>query len=58
MVGSFFASDKTCEICRGGYQSRCVHAELMGSIDTQAAPARIPLADATLVATRVCPTTT
>ena len=26
VVGSFFASDNTCEICRAGYQSRCVHA--------------------------------
>ena len=29
VVGSFFASDNTCEICRAGYQSRCVHAELV-----------------------------
>src|SRR5213075_63173 len=48
---SFFASDNTCEICRAGYQSRCVHAELMGAIGTQAEYARIPLADGTLVAT-------
>ena len=27
VVGSFFASDNTCEICRAGYQSRCVHAQ-------------------------------
>src|SRR5690242_9564364 len=26
VVGSFFASDNTCEICRAGYQSRCAHA--------------------------------
>jgi threonine dehydrogenase-like Zn-dependent dehydrogenase len=51
VVGSFFASDNTCEICRAGYQSRCVHAELIGSIGTQAQLARIPLADGTLVAT-------
>ena len=25
VVGSFFASDNTCEICRAGYQSHCVH---------------------------------
>jgi threonine dehydrogenase-like Zn-dependent dehydrogenase len=50
VVGSFFASDNTCEICRAGYQSRCVHAELMGAIGTQAQYARIPLADGTLVA--------
>ena len=51
VVGSFVASDNTCEICRAGYQSRCVHAEPIGAIGTQAELARIPLADGTLVAT-------
>src|SRR5689334_6617319 len=51
VVGSFFASDNTCAICRAGYQSRCVHAELMGAIGTQAEFLRVPLADGTLVAT-------
>ena len=51
VVGSFFASDNTCEICRAGYQTSCVHRELMGAIGTQAEYARIPLADGTLVAT-------
>lgn len=51
VVGSFFASDNTCEVCAAGYQSRCVHAELMGEIGTQAEFARVPLADGTLVAT-------
>jgi threonine dehydrogenase-like Zn-dependent dehydrogenase len=51
VVGSFFASDNTCPICQAGYQSRCVHAELMGAIGTQAQFARIPLADGTLVPT-------
>src|SRR3954449_13275082 len=55
VVGSFFASDNPCEICRAGYQSRCVHAELMGTIGTQAQYARIPLADGTLVATPEMP---
>src|SRR5215204_4417871 len=55
VVGSFFASDNTCEICQAGYQSRCVHAELMGTIGTQAEYARIPLADGTLVATPQLP---
>ncbi|MDQ1636139.1 MAG: hypothetical protein QOJ32_2948 [Frankiaceae bacterium] len=55
VVGSFFASDNSCEICRAGYQSRCVHAELMGTIGTQAQYARIPLADGTLVATPEAP---
>ncbi|MEV7806134.1 zinc-dependent alcohol dehydrogenase family protein [Microbispora sp. NPDC088329] len=51
VIGSFFASDNTCEICRAGYQSRCVHAVPIGTIGTQAERARIPLADGTLVAT-------
>lgn len=49
VVGSFVASDNTCEICRAGYQSRCIHHVMMGSIGTQAEYARIPLADGTLV---------
>src|SRR5215211_6854536 len=51
VVGSVWASDNTCEICRAGYQSSCIHRELMGTIGTQAELARIPLADGTLVAT-------
>jgi threonine dehydrogenase-like Zn-dependent dehydrogenase len=51
VVGSFFTSDNTCEICQAGYQSHCVHRTLMGSIGTQAEFARIPQADGTLVAT-------
>ena len=51
VVGSFFASDNTCPICQAGYQSRCVHAQSIGGIGTQAQFARIPLADGTLVAT-------
>src|ERR671937_355038 len=49
VIGSFFASDNTCEICRAGYQSSCVHRQLMGTIGTQAQLARVPLADGTLV---------
>ncbi len=49
VVGSFVASDNTCEICRAGYQSRCIHQVGMGSIGTQSELARIPLADGTLV---------
>jgi threonine dehydrogenase-like Zn-dependent dehydrogenase len=56
VVGSFFASDGTCEICRAGYPSRCVHAVPMGAIGTQAEYARVPLADGTLVATPTEPT--
>jgi threonine dehydrogenase-like Zn-dependent dehydrogenase len=51
VVGSFFASDNTCEICRSGYQSSCIHREPVGAIGTQAEWTRIPLADGTLVAT-------
>jgi len=55
VVGSFFTSDNTCEICRAGYQSSCIHRTVMGSIGTQAEYARIPLADGTLVATPEVP---
>src|SRR3954447_14803485 len=55
VVGSFFGSDNTCEICKAGYQSRCIHAEPIGAIGTQAEYARIPLADGTLVATPELP---
>src|SRR5947208_13901007 len=55
VIGSFFASDNTCEICRAGYQSSCIHRELMGAIGTQAELARVPLADGTLVATPEVP---
>src|SRR2546426_6716830 len=51
VIGSFFASDNTCEICRAGYQSSCIHREPVGAIGTQAELARIPLADGTLVPT-------
>lgn len=49
VVGSFFASDNECELCRSGYQSHCVNRVGMGSIGTQAERARVPLADGTLV---------
>ena len=51
VVGSFFASDNTCEICRAGYQSSCVHRQPGAPTGAQAEYARIPLADGTLVAT-------
>jgi len=50
VVGSFFASDNSCEICRAGYQSSCIHRVPIGAIGTQAELARVPLADGTLVA--------
>jgi threonine dehydrogenase-like Zn-dependent dehydrogenase len=51
VVGSFFASDNTCPICRAGYQSRCVRAEPIGPLGAQAPLLRVPLADGTLVPT-------
>ena len=51
VVGSFFASDNTCEICLAGYQSSCVHREYAGAGGAQAELLRVPLADGTLVAT-------
>jgi threonine dehydrogenase-like Zn-dependent dehydrogenase len=50
VIGSFVISDNTCEICRSGYPSKCVHAEFVAqTIGTQAERARIPHADGTLV---------
>jgi threonine dehydrogenase-like Zn-dependent dehydrogenase len=51
VVGSFFASDNTCKICQAGYQSSCIHRELIGANGAQAECLRVPLADGTLVAT-------
>jgi threonine dehydrogenase-like Zn-dependent dehydrogenase len=49
VVGSFFASDNTCEICQAGYQTSCLHRQ--GVSGAQAQYMRVPLADGTLVAT-------
>ena len=51
VIGSFFASDNTCEICQAGYQTSCVHREFVGADGAQAQYLRVPLADGTLVAT-------
>ena len=52
VVGSFFASDNTCEICQAGYQTSCVNREMLGTTGrAQAQRMRVPLADGTLVAT-------
>ncbi len=51
VIGSFFASDNTCEICRSGYQTSCIHRQPGAPTGAQAEYARIPLADGTLVAT-------
>ena len=53
VIGSFFASDNTCPICRAGYQTSCIHRELVGG--AQAGRLRVPLADGTLVATPELP---
>lgn len=55
VVGSFMASDNTCEICRAGYQSRCMHVEFAGAGGAQSELLRVPLADGTLVATPATP---
>jgi threonine dehydrogenase-like Zn-dependent dehydrogenase len=57
VVGSFWASDNTCEICQAGYQSHCIHKEFVGSGGAQAELLRVPLADGTLVATSGTPPT-
>ena len=56
VIGSFFASDNTCEICQAGYQTNCIHREFVGANGAQAQYVRIPLADGTLVATPESPT--
>ncbi|HBX79961.1 MAG: zinc-dependent alcohol dehydrogenase family protein [Propionibacteriaceae bacterium] len=55
VVGSFFASDNTCENCRAGYQSSCLDRRPMGAENCQAEYLRVPLADGTLVATSRTP---
>ena len=51
VVGSFFASDNTCEICQAGYQTHCVQRQPGAASGAQAEYLRVPLADGTLVAT-------
>jgi threonine dehydrogenase-like Zn-dependent dehydrogenase len=53
VVGSFTASDNTCEICRAGYQTSCVHRQPVGG--AQSEYMRVPLADGTLVPTPSTP---
>jgi threonine dehydrogenase-like Zn-dependent dehydrogenase len=55
VVGSFFASDNSCVICRAGYQTSCIHKVGIGSEGAQAQRMRVPLADGTLVATPEAP---
>jgi threonine dehydrogenase-like Zn-dependent dehydrogenase len=55
VVGSFFACDNTCEICRAGYQTSCIHRQAAAPDGAQADRTRITLADGTLVATPEVP---
>lgn len=55
VVGSFFASDNTCEICQAGYQAACVQRQPGAASGGQAEFLRVPLADGTLVATSGMP---
>lgn len=55
VVGSFFASDNTCEICLSGYQTACVHRQPAAAGGAQSELLRVPLADGTLVATPCWP---
>ena len=51
VVGSFWASDNTCELCQAGYQTACINRQPVGANGAQAEYLRVPLADGTLVAT-------
>src|SRR5690348_3016891 len=51
VVGSCFASDDTCAICRAGFPTSCVQRQPGAPTGAQAQYARLALADGTLVAT-------
>src|SRR5919199_1041895 len=53
VVGSFFASDNTCEICRAGYQTHCVNRQAAAPDGAQADRVRIALAAEQLGAERI-----
>jgi threonine dehydrogenase-like Zn-dependent dehydrogenase len=55
VVGSFFASDNICEICRAGYQTSCIHREPGAPDGAQAERIPVPPADGTLMATPAIP---
>ncbi len=50
VIGSFFASDNTCETCRIGFHTSCDRGEYVGANGAQAEHLRVALADGTLVA--------
>src|SRR6266567_1707473 len=37
VIGSFFASDGTCPICRAGYQTSCLHREFINGCQAELA---------------------
>ena len=49
VVGSFWATDNTCELCRSGYQSACVNRVPMGASTS-------PTPTPTAASSRPCPT--
>lgn len=51
VVGPFWMSDNTCEVCRSGYQSRCLDGGFVGDHGAQAEYLRVLHADGTLVPT-------
>lgn len=51
VIGSFFAWDNTCAICRSGYQTSCIHRQPGAATGAQDQLLRVPLADGTLGAT-------
>ena len=51
VIGSFFASDNTCEICRAGYQSSCINRLASARRVRRPSGCAVLLADGTLVAT-------
>ena len=55
VVGPFVTAGDNCEICEAGFQSYCPNRVEMPTIGTQAEKARIPFADASLIATPAQP---
>src|SRR3982750_2337852 len=55
VVGSFWASDNTCPVCRDGYQSACVNRVPMGALGAQAVLLLVPPADGPPVPTPAPP---
>jgi len=49
VIGSFFSPDGTCPYGRNGFQTSCLHRELMSGCQAEAV--RVPMADGSLVAT-------